>query len=86
MFIGPTVGVIEQSTPGSDTCIVTIGGEADWVARYLAGLPVDFEVLDPPEVRDELQALAGACSDRRTDQPFRPADVVTPRKGDDIET
>jgi predicted DNA-binding transcriptional regulator YafY len=28
------------------------------VARYLAGLPVEFEVLDPPEVRDELRALA----------------------------
>jgi predicted DNA-binding transcriptional regulator YafY len=58
MFIGPTVGVIEQSTPGSDRCIVTIGGEPDWVARYLAGLPVEFEVLEPPEVRDELHALA----------------------------
>ena len=57
MFIGPTVGVIEQSAPGSDTCLVTIGGEPDWVARYLAGLPVDFEVLEPPEVRDELHAL-----------------------------
>ena len=58
MFIGPTVGVVEQSAPGADTCVVTIGGDPDWVARYLAGLPVDFEVLDPPEVRDELRALA----------------------------
>ena len=58
MFIGPTVGVVEPVAPGSDTCIVTIGGDPDWVARYLAGLPVDFEVLDPPEVRDELHALA----------------------------
>ena len=37
---------------------MTIGGDPDWVARYLVGLPVDFEVLDPPEVRDELHALA----------------------------
>lgn len=58
MFIGPTVGVIEPSAPGADTCIVTIGGEPDWAARYLAGLPVEFEVLDPPAVRDELRRLA----------------------------
>ena len=58
MFVGPTVGVVEPSTSGADTCIVTIGGDPDWVARYLAGLPVDFDVLDPPEVADELRALA----------------------------
>jgi predicted DNA-binding transcriptional regulator YafY len=58
MYIGPTVGVVEPSAPGASTCIVTIGGDPDWVARYLAGLPVRFEVLDPPEVRDELRALA----------------------------
>ena len=58
MHIGPTVGVVEQSEPGAESCIVTIGGDADWVARYLASLPVDFEVLEPPEVRDELRALA----------------------------
>ena len=37
---------------------MTIGGDPDWVARFLAGLPVDFEILDPPEVREELRALA----------------------------
>jgi predicted DNA-binding transcriptional regulator YafY len=58
MYVGPTVGVIEESSPGSDTCLVTIGGDPDWIARYLAGLPVRFEVLDPPEVREELRALA----------------------------
>jgi predicted DNA-binding transcriptional regulator YafY len=58
MHVGPTVGVVEQSEPGAESCLVTIGGDADWVARYLASLPVDFEVLEPPEVRDELRALA----------------------------
>jgi predicted DNA-binding transcriptional regulator YafY len=58
MYVGPTVGVVEPSPPGSDTCVVTIGGDPDWVARYLAGLPVEFEVLDPPEVRQELHELA----------------------------
>jgi predicted DNA-binding transcriptional regulator YafY len=36
---------------------VRIGGEADWIARYLAGLRCAFQVIDPPEVRDELRAL-----------------------------
>ena len=48
MHVGPTVGVVEQSEPGAESCLVTIGGDADWVARYLASLPVDFEVLEPP--------------------------------------
>ena len=31
--IGPTIGVIE---PGDDTfCVVTIGGDHDWIARDL---------------------------------------------------
>jgi predicted DNA-binding transcriptional regulator YafY len=58
MYIGPTIGVVEESPPGSDRCVVTIGGDPDWVARFLAGLPVDFEILDPPEVRQELRTLA----------------------------
>jgi predicted DNA-binding transcriptional regulator YafY len=58
MYIGPTIGVVEESPSEPDRCIVTIGGDPDWVARFLAGLPVDFEILDPPEVRDELRTLA----------------------------
>jgi predicted DNA-binding transcriptional regulator YafY len=58
MYVAPTVGVVEQSERGDSTCVVTIGGDPDWVARYLAGLPIDFEVLDPPEVRAELRAVA----------------------------
>ena len=54
--IGPTIGVIE---PGDDTfCMVTIGGDHDWIARYLIGLELRFEVIEPPEVNDELRALA----------------------------
>ena len=58
MYIGPTIGVVEESPAGSERCVVTIGGDPDWVARFLAGLPVDFEILDPPEVREELRTLA----------------------------
>jgi predicted DNA-binding transcriptional regulator YafY len=58
MYIGPTIGVVEESPTDPQRCIVTIGGDPDWVARFLAGLPVDFEILEPAEVRDELRALA----------------------------
>ena len=40
------------------TSLVTIGGDADWIARYLASLPLRLEVLDPPEVLEELRLLA----------------------------
>ena len=55
--IGPTVGVVE---PGDDDtcCLVTIGGDPDWIARYLVGLSVPFDVLDPPEVVAELRLIA----------------------------
>lgn len=56
--IGPTVGVIEVAPEDAQRCYVTIGGDPDWVARYLSGLPLPFEVLDPPEVRAELRKLA----------------------------
>src|SRR4029079_1129079 len=54
--IGPTIGVIE---PGDDTsCVVTIGGDADWIARYLISLEIEFDVLEPPAVNEELRVLA----------------------------
>lgn len=54
--IAPTVGVIEPVD--EESCVVTIGGDADWIARYLASLPIDFELDDAPEVHQELQLLA----------------------------
>lgn len=58
MHIAPTVGVVEAAADDATTCIVTIGGDPDWIARYLVSLPVRFEVLEPPEVRSELRTLA----------------------------
>src|SRR5918993_3189140 len=56
--VGPTVGVVEPDPDNPDRSLVTIGGDPDWVARYLVSLDVRFEVLDPPEVRDEICLLA----------------------------
>ncbi len=54
--IAPNVGVVEPA--GSGACTVTIGGDADWIARYLAGLPVAFEIIEGSEVAVELGRLA----------------------------
>ena len=56
--IGPTIAVIEPGPPDATSTVVVIGGDADWVARYLAGLPFPFEVLDSDDVRREITLLA----------------------------
>jgi predicted DNA-binding transcriptional regulator YafY len=53
--IPPTIAVLEASDDGTTTAY--IGGDADWVARYLAGLECRFDVLEPEAVRVELRAL-----------------------------
>jgi predicted DNA-binding transcriptional regulator YafY len=55
--IPPTVGVIDPDESDETTTVVRIGGDADWVARYLASLECGFEVLDSDDVRRELHAL-----------------------------
>jgi predicted DNA-binding transcriptional regulator YafY len=54
-MISPTVGVLERLD--DERTLARIGGEIDWLARYLAGMDCRIEVLDPAEVRDELRAL-----------------------------
>jgi predicted DNA-binding transcriptional regulator YafY len=56
--IPPTVGVIEKRRDGAASTVVRIGGDPDWIARYLASLPFPFEVLEPEEVRREVRLLA----------------------------
>jgi predicted DNA-binding transcriptional regulator YafY len=55
--IDPTVGVIDDERSDDHATVVRIGGDADWIARYLAGIPEPYEVLDAPDVRAELRAL-----------------------------
>lgn len=54
-LIPPTVGVVEAHDDTATT--FRIGGDADWIARYLAGLEVPFTIVDGPAVRAELRAL-----------------------------
>ncbi|MCU1485545.1 MAG: YafY family transcriptional regulator [Actinomycetia bacterium] len=50
-----SVGTLEAVEGGT---IVRMGAnDLDWIARYLAGLEHDFEVLRPSELKAELRAL-----------------------------
>ena len=55
-MVSPTTGILEKARRGT---LLRIGAEElDWIARYLAGLPCRFRVLDPPELADAVLALA----------------------------
>jgi predicted DNA-binding transcriptional regulator YafY len=54
-MVSPTVAVLERID--DDRTLARIGGEIDWLARYLAGIDCRVEVLDSPEVRAELRAI-----------------------------
>lgn len=56
--IAPVVGVIEPGPDEATTTIVRIGGDPDWIARYLVGLPFPCEVLEPETVRAEIRRVA----------------------------
>ena len=55
--IAPTIGVARVDPDDPDFTIVEIGGDDDWVARYLAGIEAPYEVLEPASLRDELRRL-----------------------------
>lgn len=52
------IGFFDPADANDDHCIVTIGGDADWVARYLVSLPMPFDVLESEDVRAEIRAIA----------------------------
>ena len=63
-LVPATVGVIDDAGDGDavdeqrDGVLVRIGGDPDWVAQFLIGLPGPFDVLDSPEVVAELRRIA----------------------------
>ena len=63
-----TVGrVLDDPDPPGDgpSCLLELGGaSARWVAGYLAGLPVGWEVLEPPEVRAAVVELGAEIAAR----------------------
>jgi predicted DNA-binding transcriptional regulator YafY len=62
--IAPTVGVIRRDPKHRRQTLVEIGGDPDWIARFLAGAELEYEVLEPAEVRDELRRLGERLIER----------------------
>jgi predicted DNA-binding transcriptional regulator YafY len=56
-LVSRTVAILEPDSDPEAT-IARIGGDADWIARYLASLSCRFEVLEPEAVRAEVRTLA----------------------------
>ncbi len=55
-MVSPTTGVLEKARGGT---LLRIGGDdLDWIARYLAGLPCRFRVLEPEALGEALRILA----------------------------
>jgi predicted DNA-binding transcriptional regulator YafY len=53
--IPQTIGSVE-SADGA-TLLRMGANDLDWIARYIAGLPFDAQVREPPELRAALRAL-----------------------------
>ncbi|MGD9995769.1 MAG: helix-turn-helix transcriptional regulator [Ilumatobacteraceae bacterium] len=64
--VPPTIGVVRRAPRNRRSTIVEIGGDHDWIARYLAGSSLDYEVLEPAELRDELRRLGEALVERNS--------------------
>jgi predicted DNA-binding transcriptional regulator YafY len=62
--IPPTVGVVRPDPKHRRQTLVEIGGDADWIARFLAGSELDYEVIEPAAVRDELRRLGQRLVER----------------------
>lgn len=55
-LIPPTTGML--AADGEDATVLQLGADdLRWVAHYLVGLDCDFEVLEPPDLVDELREL-----------------------------
>ncbi len=56
--VAPTVGTLEPID--DDSCRLHIGADdMGWLARFLLGLSMDFDVEGPPELRAELADIGG---------------------------
>ena len=54
--VPPNVGVVE---PDGEGALLRIGADdAEWLAGYLIGLAVPFEVLRPADLRDQVRKIA----------------------------
>ena len=57
-----TVGRLEAA--GRHTFLEIGADDHEWIARYLASLPVTFEVIEPPELTEAVKSLGRRLLDR----------------------
>jgi len=67
-LVSRTVAVLEPDSDPAKT-IARIGGDADWIAGYVASLECRAEVLEPEEVRAEMRALGHRLSTDHAPSP-----------------
>lgn len=65
--VSPTAGVV--STDGEQALLRIGANDLDWLARYLVGLEIPFEVDEPPELRAALAALGRRLATHFDDGP-----------------
>ena len=58
--ISATVGLCREDPEHPGCTLVEIGGDVDWVARFIVGSHVRFEPVDAPELEAELRAIGEA--------------------------
>ncbi|MCU1387630.1 MAG: transcriptional regulator [Ilumatobacteraceae bacterium] len=77
--VPPTIGVCRVDPDDEQCTLVEIGGDVDWVARFLAGLELPYAVVEPAELVDELRRLGQrlVAANRR---PRRPEPAEAPIK------
>lgn len=68
-LVPPTVGILEPA--GADTLLRIGADDPEWIARYLAGLPCRFRVLEPEGLREALGALARRLTEDEEARPDR---------------
>jgi predicted DNA-binding transcriptional regulator YafY len=56
MTVAPTDAIIDAAD--GDTTLIRMGGEATWIAEFVAGCPWRCEVLEPDEVRAAVRKRA----------------------------
>lgn len=63
-YVPPVIASLEQVSDGVMlSCSV---GHLDWIAHFLSGLSCSFVVLQPTELRDELQKLSARIAEMAT--------------------
>ncbi len=55
--ISAVVGLCREDPEHPGATLVEMGGDVDWVARYVVGSPVPYEPVDAPELCAELLAI-----------------------------